>query len=120
MPSYNKVILMGNLTANPELRFTKAGKAYTQFGLAVNENYQSSEGEKVDRVNFFNVSCFGKQAETLAQYLTKGSPLLVDGRLSQHRWEDDEGKKKSKINVVMRRFQFLPRSRRTVQDQDAA
>lgn len=109
MASYNKVILMGNLTDRPELRFTKAGKPFTRFGLAVNERFKGGDGEQQEKVSFFNVSSFGRQAEVLSQYLEKGSPLLVDGQLDQHRWEDPEGQKRSSVSVKLRGFQFLPR-----------
>lgn len=109
MASYNKVILMGNLVARPEMRFSRAGKPMANFTLAVNESYRTATGEDQESVSFIDVTCFGKQAEVLTQYMDKGSPLLVDGRLRQERWQGKDGKNRSKIGVTLRRFQFLPR-----------
>ena len=106
MANYNKVILMGNLTRDPELRYTPAGKAVTNFSIAVNRKYKVDEQWKED-TDFFDIVVFGKQAENCSEYLRKGRPVLVDGRLQQRRWETDEGQKRSKVEVVAMTVQFL-------------
>jgi single-strand DNA-binding protein len=108
MASYNKVILVGNLTRDPELRYTPKGMAIAKIGLAVNRNWTSESGEKKEEVTFVDVDAFGRQAETLAQYMKKGSPLLVEGRLKLDQWDDKQtGQKRSKLGVVVEGFQFL-------------
>lgn len=108
MASFNKVILVGNLTRDPELRYTPKGMAIAKIGLAVNRNWTSESGEKKEEVTFVDVDAFGRQAETLAQYMKKGSPLLVEGRLKLDQWDDKQtGQKRSKLGVVVEGFQFL-------------
>lgn len=107
MASFNKVILLGNLTRDPELRTTPSGVAVLQLGLAVNRVYRNSQGESIEEVSFIDVDTFGAQAETLAKYMSKGRPLLVEGRLKMDQWEDKEGQKRSKLKVVMESFQFV-------------
>jgi single-strand DNA-binding protein len=105
MANYNKVILMGNLTRDPELRYTPNGTAVSTLSLAVNRRPKPDTQEK--EVDFFDIVVFGKQAENCSEYLRKGSPILVDGRLQQRRWETDEGQKRSKVEVVAFSVQFL-------------
>lgn len=105
MANYNKVILMGNLTRDPELRYTPNGTAVSTLSLAVNRRPKPDTQEK--EVDFFDIVVFGKQAENCSEYLQKGSPVLVDGRLQQRRWETDEGQKRSKVEVVAFSVQFL-------------
>jgi single-strand DNA-binding protein len=108
MASYNKVILVGNLTRDPELRYTPKGMAIAKIGLAVNRNWTTESGEKKEEVTFVDVDAFGRQAETLAQYMKKGSPLLVEGRLKLDQWDDKQtGQKRSKLGVIVEGFQFL-------------
>jgi single-strand DNA-binding protein len=108
MASYNKVILVGNLTRDPELRYTPKGLAIAKIGLAVNRNYTTESGEKKEEVTFVDLDAFGRQAETLAQYMKKGSPLLVEGRLRLDQWDDKKtGEKRSKLGIVVEGFQFL-------------
>ena len=108
MASFNKVILVGNLTRDPELRYTPKGIAIAKVGLAVNRTWTSESGEKKEEVTFVDVDAFGRQAETLAQYMKKGSPLLVEGRLKLDQWDDKQtGQKRSKLGVVVEGFQFL-------------
>jgi single-strand DNA-binding protein len=108
MASFNKVILVGNLTRDPELRYTPKGLAIAKIGLAVNRNWTSESGEKKEEVTFVDVDAFGRQAETLAQYMKKGSPILVEGRLRLDQWDDKQtGQKRSKLGVVVEGFQFL-------------
>jgi single-strand DNA-binding protein len=114
MPSYNKTILLGNLTRDPELQHLPGGTPVVRLGLAVNERYKDKQGEWVDRANFIDCEGFAKTAEIVAQYFKKGDPILVEGKLRQDQWEDrDTGKKRSKLKVVVERFEFvLPKSDR--------
>jgi single-strand DNA-binding protein len=108
MASFNKVILAGNLTRDPELRYTPKGTAIARLGLACNRKWKSETGELKEEVTFVDVDAFGKQAETIGQYLKKGRPILIEGRLRYDTWEDKQTKqKKSKLSVVLENFQFL-------------
>jgi single-strand DNA-binding protein len=108
MASFNKVILAGNLTRDPELRYTPKGTAIARLGLACNRKWKSETGELKEEVTFVDVDAFGKQAETIGQYLKKGRPILIEGRLRYETWEDKQTKqKKSKLGVVLENFQFL-------------
>jgi single-strand DNA-binding protein len=106
MPTFNEVLLMGNLTRDPELKFIPSGTALCKFGLAVNRKYKVGEEWKED-VCFIDVTVWGKQAENCAEYLSKGRPVFVSGRLSQNNWETDDGQKRSKHEVVANQVQFL-------------
>ena len=106
MASYNRVILMGNLTRDPELRYIQSGMAVTDVGLAVNDRRKTATGEWVDEVTFVDVTVWGRTAETVSEYLTKGSPVLFEGRLKLDSWEKD-GQKHSKLKVVCERMQML-------------
>lgn len=107
MASYNKVILMGNLTRDPELKYTPQGSAVCEFGVAVNEKYKGRDGQMVENVHFFDVTVWAKTAELVSQYCRKGSSVLVDGKLQQDRWESQDGKKMSKVRVTGERIQFV-------------
>lgn len=108
MPSFNKVILAGNITRDIEQRFTPRGTATAQFGIAVNRKWTAESGEKNEDVCFVDCTVFGKQAETLVKYVVKGDPLLIEGRLDLDEWEDKETKKnRQKLFVVVEGFQFL-------------
>lgn len=111
MSNFNKVILVGNLTKDPELRYTPEGTALSKLRLAVNRKWRSREGETKEETCFVNVTAFGRSAELVAKYLEKGNPVLVDGRLRSHRWENDKGEARTDIEVIMEGFQFLPRRR---------
>ena len=106
MASLNRIILMGNLTRDPELRYIPSGAAVTSFGLAVNRIYTTQSGEKKDEVCFVNIVVWGKQAESCSQYLNKGSLVLIEGRLTYRSWEQ-EGQKRSTLEVRADRVQFL-------------
>ncbi|MEW6681853.1 MAG: single-stranded DNA-binding protein [Nitrospirota bacterium] len=108
MASFNKVILMGNLTKDPEIRYTPSGTPVATFGLAVNRRYKQGE-ELKDEVCYIDIVVFGKQAEHCGQYLGKGHGVIVDGRLQQRRWETDDGQKRSKHEVVAQTINFLPK-----------
>ena len=108
MASFNKVILMGNLTRDPELRYTPKGTAVAKLGLAVNRVWRDAEGQQQDETTFVDVDAFGKQAETIGQYMQKGRPILVEGRLKLDQWEDkSSGQRRSKLGVVLERFTFV-------------
>ena len=108
MASYNKVILLGNLTRDPELRYTPKGMAIAKVGLAVNRNWTSETGEKKEEVTFVDVDIFGRTAENVAQYMRKGRPILIEGRLRLDQWDDKQtGQKRSKLGVVGEVVQFL-------------
>lgn len=108
MASFNKVILAGNLTRDPELRYTPKGTAVTRITLAVNRNYSTETGEKKEEVSFVDVDVWGRQAEVISQYMRKGRALLVEGRLKQDTWEDkNTHQKQSKLKVVLEGFTFI-------------
>ena len=108
MANFNKVILAGNLTRDPELRYTPKGTAIAKIGIAINRNWTSETGEKREEVTFVDVDAFGKQAELIGQYFKKGRPILMEGRLKYDTWDDKQtNQKRSKLGVVMESFQFL-------------
>ena len=108
MASFNKVILMGNLTRDPELRYTPKGTAIAKIGLAVNRVWTNEAGEKKEEVTFVDVDVFGRTAENVGQYMRKGRPIMVEGRLKLDQWDDKQtGQKKSKLGVVAETVQFL-------------
>ncbi len=111
MGAVNRVFLMGNLTRNPELRKTPSGIAVSDLGLAVNEKYRNKSGEMVESVCFADVVVWGRQAETCGQYLGKGSPVMVEGRLQLDQWKTDAGEKRSRLRVRADRVQFLGKPR---------
>lgn len=106
MASYNRVILVGNLTRDIELKYTPGGTAVTDIGMAVNDRRKSASGEWVDETTFVDVTLWGRTAEVASEYLGKGSPILVEGRLKLDSWETD-GQKRSKLRVVGERMQML-------------
>ena len=108
MANFNKVILAGNLTRDPELRYTPKGTAIAKFGLAINRTWKNETGETKEEVCFVDVDAFGRQAEVIAQYMRKGRPFLVEGRLKQDTWEDkNTHQKQSKLKVVLEGFSFI-------------
>jgi single-strand DNA-binding protein len=106
MASFNRVILMGNMTRDPELRYTPGGTAVSEIGLAVNDRRKSQTGEWIEETTFVDVTLWGRTAEIANEYLSKGSPVLIEGRLKLDTWEK-EGKKNSKLRVVAERLQML-------------
>ena len=106
MASFNRVILMGNVTRDPELRYIANGTAVTDIGLAVNDRRKNASGEWVEETTFVDVTLWGRTAEVAGEYVTKGSPLFIEGRLKLDTWEKD-GKKNSKLRVVCDRMQLL-------------
>ena len=111
MANYNKVMLIGNLTRDPQLRYTPNQMAVCEFGLAVNRRSRSASGEQREEVCFVDITAWGKQAETLSKYVTKGRQIFVEGRLTLDRWEAQDGQKRSKLKVTLEGFQFLDSNR---------
>jgi len=108
MANYNKVILAGNLTRDPELKYTSTGMAICKFGMAINRKWKSETGEMREEATFVDIDAFGKQAETVAQYMKKGGSILVEGRLRLDQWDDKTtGQKRSRLGIVLESFQFL-------------
>ena len=105
--SLNKVILMGNLTRDPELRYVPSGTAVANFSIAVNRTYKDGAGEKKEDTSFIRIVVWGKMAEICGEYLTKGRSVLVEGRLKSRAWETPEGQKRSALDVVATSVQFL-------------
>ena len=112
MPALNKVLLMGNLTRDPELRMTPKGTAICTFSLAINRQYKTESGETKEEVTYVDIEAWGKQGEIISKYVTKGRPLYVEGRLRLDQWEDKNTKeKRSRMKIVLEAFQFLGDSR---------
>jgi len=107
MPSMNRVFLMGNLTRDPELKQIPSGRSVADMRLAVNERYKDKEGETRESACFVDVAAWGKQAELCDRYLSKGSPILVDGKLLMDSWETDDGQRRSRLKVQAYRVQFV-------------
>ena len=107
MSSYNKVILMGNLTRDVELKSTASGMSVAKIGIATNRRWRSKEGEDREETTFVDCEAWGRTAEVMAQYLSKGRPVFIDGRLRLDQWQDQQGNKRSKLMVVIDTFQFV-------------
>lgn len=108
MANFNKVILMGNLTRDPELRVTPGGLSICKFGLAVNRNFTDKEGNKREETTFVDIDSFGRQAEVISKYMAKGRAIMVEGRLKLDQWDDkNTGEKRSRLGVVLEQFQFI-------------
>jgi len=107
MATLNKIFLIGNLTRDVELKYTASGAAVANFGLAVNRTYTNSDGEKTEEVCFIDMVAWNRLAEVANEYLSKGSPVFVEGRLQMDSWEDQDGKKRSKLKMVAQNIQFL-------------
>jgi len=107
MASYNKVFLMGNLTRDVELRSITGGQQVAEIGLAVNRRYRTKEGEDREETTFVDCEAWGRTAEVMKQYLSKGRPVFIEGRLKLDQWTDKDGAKRSKMRVVIENFQFI-------------
>ena len=107
MANFNKVLLIGNLTRDPELKHTPSNQAVATIGLAVNRNFTTKDGEKREETTFVDCEAWGRTAEVMSQYLAKGRPVLVEGRLKLDQWQDKDGNNRSKLKVVIENFQFL-------------
>ena len=107
MASYNKVILVGNLTRDPQLSYLPSQTPVVELGLAVNRRWRGQDNQQREETCFVDCRAYGKQAETLNQYVRKGNPILIEGRLQFDQWEGQDGSKRSKHRVIVERFQFL-------------
>lgn len=107
MASLNKVFLMGNLTRDPELRYTPAGLAVASFGIAINRAWTAKTGEQKEEVCFVDINIFGRRAEVVGEYFSKGNPIFIEGRLQLNQWETKDGQKRSTLRVVADNFQFI-------------
>ena len=107
MANFNKVLLIGNLTRDPELKHTPSNQAVATIGLAVNRNFTTKDGEKREETTFVDCEAWGRQAEVMSQYLAKGRPVMIEGRLKLDQWQDKDGNNRSKLRVVVENFQFL-------------
>lgn len=108
MPTLNRVTLIGNLTRDPEIKYTPKGTAISQFSIAVNRSWKNANGDKVDEVSFVDCECFENRAENLAKHAKKGQSLYVEGRLKQDTWDDKTtGAKRSKLKVIVDSWQFV-------------
>lgn len=105
--NYNKVFLMGNLTRDVELRHTSGNQAVANIGIAVNRRFRTSDGENREETTFVDCEAWGRTAETMAKYLSKGRPVFIEGRLKLDSWQDKEGNNRSKLRVVVETFQFI-------------
>ncbi len=108
MSSFNKILLMGNLTRDPQLSYTPSQTAVVDFGLAVNRRWTSRDGEKKEETCFVDCRAFGRIAENINKYMSKGRPVFIEGRLSFDTWTAQDGSKRSKHRVTVENFQFLP------------
>ena len=107
MANYNKVILIGNLTRDPELRYLPSQTPVAELGLAVNRRWRGQDGQQREETCFIDCTAFGKQAEVINQYMSKGRPIMIEGRLQLDTWEGKDGSRRSKHKVVIEQFQFL-------------
>ena len=107
MPNLNRVMLMGNLTRDPELRFTPNNTAVCQIALAINHRWKDQSGEQKEEVTYIDCEAWGKTADVINQYLRKGRPVFIEGRLKLDQWQDKEGNNRSKLKVVVENFQFV-------------
>ena len=107
MASYNKVILMGNLTRDPQLKYLPNNNPVCEFGIATNRRWRDRDGNQREEVCYVDLAAFGRQAETINQYMSKGRPILIDGRLKFDSWTGQDGQRRSKLSVVVENFQFV-------------
>lgn len=107
MASYNKVLLMGNLTRDVQLKHTSGNQPVAEIGLAVNRKFRTKDGQDREEVTFVDCECWGTRAEVIAKWFSKGKPIFIEGRLKLDTWEDKDGGKRSKMRVVVENFQFL-------------
>ena len=107
MANLNKVLLIGNLTRDPELRYIPSGTAVAEFGLAINNKWTGKDGQKHEEVTFVDVTLWARQAELASEFLSKGRQVFIEGRLQLDQWQDKDGQKRSRLRVVGERMQFL-------------
>ena len=119
MASLNKVLLIGNLTRDPDVRVMTNGRPLCKFGIALNRTYKDSEGNRREEVTFVDVECFGPKAEAVGRFFTKGKPIFIEGRLKFDQWETDKGEKRSALRVVLENFEFIDSKQDSAQSQGA-
>jgi single-strand DNA-binding protein len=107
MPSYNKVLLMGNLTRDVQLKSTSGGQSVADIAIAVNRKFKTKDGQDREEVTYVDCECWGPRAEVIAKYFSKGKPIFIEGRLKLDTWEDKDGQKRSKMRVMIEDFQFV-------------
>lgn len=107
MPNFNRVMLMGNLTRDPELRYLPSNTAVVNLGLAINRRWRNQQGEQQEETTYVDCEAFGRSAEVINQYLRKGRPVFIEGRLKLDQWQDREGQNRSKMKVIVENFQFV-------------
>ncbi|MDP7005905.1 MAG: single-stranded DNA-binding protein [Phycisphaerales bacterium] len=107
MPNYNKCLLMGNLTRDPELKQTPSNQSVAQIGIALNRKFKDREGNLQEDTTYVDCEAWGRTAEVMSQYLSKGKPVFIEGRLKLDQWQDKEGNNRSKLKVVIENFQFI-------------
>ena len=107
MASLNKVLLIGNLTRDPEVRIMSNGRPVCNFGLALNRSYKDSDGNRKEETTFVDIECFGPRAEAVGRFFSKGRAIFVEGRLKLDQWESKEGEKRSALRVVLDNFEFV-------------
>lgn len=117
MANFNRIILAGNLTREPELKYTPSQTAVCEFGMAVNRKYKGGDGQQKEDVCFVDCQAWGKTGEIINQYMNKGKPILVEGRLSYDSWEGKDGQKRSRLRVTVENFQFIGQGEQDEQAQ---
>ena len=120
MANLNKVFLMGRLTRDPELRYTKTGTAVCKFGMAINANFTGQDGQKKEKSTFVDVTVWQRRGEVVAEYFKKGSPIFIEGRLELDQWETENKEKRSRLYVVAENFEFLERGSKSATAQEDA
>ncbi|MEB2309586.1 MAG: single-stranded DNA-binding protein [Candidatus Brocadiaceae bacterium] len=120
MASLNKVFLMGNLTRDPELRYTPAGLAVASFGIAINRAWTAKTGEQKKEVCYVDINIFGRRAEVVGEYFSKGNPIFIEGHLQLNQWETKDGQKRSTLRVVADNFEFIGGSAKRPMDEAGA
>ncbi|MDR4506816.1 MAG: single-stranded DNA-binding protein [Candidatus Brocadiaceae bacterium] len=120
MASLNKVFLMGNLTRDPELRYTPGGLAVASFGIAINRAWTAKTGEQKEEVCYVDINIFGRRAEVVSEYFSKGNPIFIEGRLQLNQWETKDGQKRSTLRVVADNFQFIGTSAKRPEGKEGA
>ncbi len=115
MAKLNKVFLMGNLTRDPELRFTPGGSAVVSFGMAMNEKWKGTDGEYQEKVHFVDCSMFGKRAEVINEYFSKSDPIFVEGSLDYHSWKSKDGDNRNALKVKVLNFEFIDGNKNKIQ-----
>ncbi len=119
LPDLNKVHIAGRLTRNPEVRKTTTGKQVADIGIAYNHNFKDREGNWRDDANFFKVTAWGRLGELCGEHLTKGSAVMIEGRLAEDSWENEDGDTRRTVNIVANRIQFLDKNGKDVGDEEA-